>query len=51
MREIVRTTQFKRDFKKVAKSGWHAVNDFLDVVEKLARDIPLPEKISGILDI
>ena len=42
MREIVRTTQFKRDFKKVAKSGRYAVSDFLEVIEKLAQDIPLP---------
>ena len=44
MREIVRTTQFKRDFKKVSKSGRYAVPDFLEIVDLLARDISLPQK-------
>jgi mRNA interferase YafQ len=44
MREIVRTTQFKRDFKKVSRSGRYAVSDFLEVVDMLARDVPLPIK-------
>ena len=43
IREIVRSTQFKRDFKKLSKSGRYDVSDFLDVVDKLAHDIPLPK--------
>lgn len=43
IREIVRSTQFKRDFKKLSKSGRYDVSDFLDVADKLARDIPLPK--------
>ena len=43
IREIVRSTQFKRDFKKLSKSGRYDVSDFLNVVDKLARDIPLPK--------
>lgn len=43
IREIVRSTQFKRDFKKLSKSGRYNVSDFLNVVDKLARDIPLPK--------
>lgn len=44
MREIIRTSQFKRDFKKLSKSGRYAVDDFLVVVDMLAKDIPLPPK-------
>ena len=44
MREIVRTTQLKRDFKKISKSGRYVVSDFLEIVDLLARDIPLPQK-------
>lgn len=44
MRQIVRTTQFKRDFKKVSRSGRYAVSDFLEVVDMLARDVSLPPK-------
>lgn len=44
VREIVRSTQFKRDFKKISSSGRYAVSDFLEVVNLLAHDIPLPQK-------
>lgn len=44
MREIIRSKQFKRDYKKVAKSGRYSINDFLTVVELLIQDKPLPEK-------
>lgn len=42
-REIVRSAQFKRDFKKLSRSGRYDVSDFLDVVDKLSCDIPLPK--------
>jgi mRNA interferase YafQ len=44
VREIIQTTQFKRDFKKIAASGRYKKQDFLDVTELLVNDIPLPEK-------
>ncbi|OGT39949.1 MAG: hypothetical protein A3E81_02195 [Gammaproteobacteria bacterium RIFCSPHIGHO2_12_FULL_36_30] len=44
VREIVRSTQFKRDFKKISASGRYSVSDFLEVVNLLAHDIPLPQK-------
>jgi mRNA-degrading endonuclease YafQ of YafQ-DinJ toxin-antitoxin module len=37
MREIKETSQFKKDLKKLAKSGKHSAidfNEFLDVVPK-----------------
>jgi len=43
MREIARTSQFKSDFKKLAKSGRYSIEELLEVVEKLAKDLPLPE--------
>ena len=44
MRRIEQTNQFKRDFKKIAASGRYKKKDFLDVVELLIHDKPLPEK-------
>lgn len=44
MREIVRSKQFKRDYKKIAASGRYSIDDFLTVVELLIADKPLPEK-------
>ena len=43
MRRIEQTNQFKRDFKKIAASGRYKKKDFLDVVELLIHDKPLPE--------
>lgn len=45
MREIIETTQFKRDFKKIASSGRYSRSEFLTVVELLALDKPLPSKL------
>lgn len=44
MRKIVETTQFKRDFKKIAKSHqkWFAI--FEEVIHLLIRDAILPTK-------
>lgn len=44
MRKIDQTTQFKRDFKKIAASGRYKKQDFLDVIELLIHDKKLPEK-------
>jgi mRNA interferase YafQ len=44
VREIIQTTQFKRDYKKIVASGRYKKQDFLTVVELLANDQPLPDK-------
>ena len=44
MREIVQTSRFKSDLKKLARSGRHDVNELLAVIEMLASDKLLPEK-------
>jgi len=44
MRAIVRTAQFKSDLKRLAKSGEYSLDELLAVIEKLAKDISLPEK-------
>lgn len=38
MREIVETSQFRKDLKKVKHSGRHKVEDLLEVVRRLASD-------------
>jgi len=43
VRKIVQTKQFKKDFKKLA-SGPHKLDDFINIVELLAADKPLPHK-------
>lgn len=45
MREIIETTQFKRDYKKIASSGCHSRQEFLTVVELLSLDKTLPQKL------
>lgn len=44
MREIVESAQFKRDLKKVAKTGRYARADLLDIVAALANDEVLAPK-------
>ncbi len=44
MREIEQTSQFKKDFKKLSKTGKHDLGEFLNVLEFLVNDIALPEK-------
>ena len=44
MRHLEQTSQFKRDFKKVASSERYKKQDFLTIVELLINDQPLPEK-------
>lgn len=44
MREIVRTSQFKSDLKRLAKSSKYSIDELLAIVEKLANNISLPVK-------
>ena len=44
MRDIFRRTQFKIDFKRVSRSGKYKLEDVLGIIEKLAKDEPLPER-------
>ncbi|WP_176631589.1 type II toxin-antitoxin system YafQ family toxin [Desulfolutivibrio sulfoxidireducens] len=44
VREINETASFKRDMKRMARSGRYAVNELLTVVHALAEDIPLEPK-------
>jgi mRNA interferase YafQ len=44
MREIVQTSRFKSDFKKLARSGRHDIDELLIVIEMLAGGKSLPEK-------
>jgi len=45
MREIVQTSRFKSDLKKLARSGRYDVDELLDVVESLAGGKPLPDRL------
>ena len=45
MREIIQTTQFKKDFKKVASSGRYQKKDVLNIVESLLDGRPLPSRV------
>ncbi len=44
MREVVQTSQFKQDLKKIKHSGRYKIDDLLAVVESLACDKPLAVK-------
>jgi mRNA interferase YafQ len=44
MREIVDQSQFRKDFKKLKRSGRYDVNELLAIVEKLSTDSPLEQK-------
>ena len=44
MREVFETTQFKSDFKRVARSGRYKSADLLRVIEDLANDVLLAPK-------
>lgn len=44
MKEIVQTSQFKQDLKKLKHSGRYKIDDLLAVVESLACDKPLAKK-------
>lgn len=44
MRETRQTSQFKKDLKKLAKSGKFDLNELLEIIKDLAEDKFLPEK-------
>lgn len=44
MRIVKQTSQFKRDYKKIAKSGRYSLDDFLEVIDLLISDKPSPNK-------
>ena len=43
-REVQRSTQFKRDYKKAIKQPNRNIALLLEIIEMLANDKPLPEK-------
>lgn len=44
MRDIFQQSQFKKDIKKIKKSGKHNLNELLEVIELIAKDIVLTKK-------
>jgi len=50
VREIVQTSQFKQDLKKIKHSGRYKIADLLSVIESLAGDKPLADKHSQITE-
>jgi len=44
MREIEQTSQFKKDLKRIGKSGKYKLDELLEVINKLAGNTPLDEK-------
>ena len=44
MREIVQTSHFKGDLKKLGRSGRYNLKDLLTVIEMLATGIQMPKK-------
>jgi mRNA interferase YafQ len=43
MREIRQTSQFKKDLKKLAKSGKYTISELTEIIKTLAEDKSLPE--------
>jgi len=43
MREIRQTSQFKKDLKKLAKSGKYKIGELTKIIKMLAEDKSLPE--------
>jgi len=44
MRETRQTSQFKKDLKKLAKSGKFDLNELLEIIKDLTEDKSLPER-------
>lgn len=44
MKDIVRTNQFKKDFKRISKQNINFKEAFIEVVQKLCDSETLPEK-------
>ena len=42
MREIVYTASFRKDYKRLSRSGRHDLNLLKEILAMLAHDIPLP---------
>lgn len=44
MREVIESTRFKKDLKRVSKSGRYDLDDFMEVIKLLLKDEALPQK-------
>ncbi|MBF0101245.1 MAG: type II toxin-antitoxin system YafQ family toxin [Desulfobacterales bacterium] len=44
MRKIIQQTQFKKDLKKISRSGCYQIDDLFSIIEKLIHDKPLDTK-------
>ncbi len=44
LREIITSSQFRRDYKKAARSGWFTFSEFEKIINLLIDDQPLPSK-------
>lgn len=44
MRQIIRSSRFKADIKRIAGSGKHRPDDLFDTLERLVKDEPLDRK-------
>ncbi|MEI7795225.1 MAG: type II toxin-antitoxin system YafQ family toxin [Methylococcaceae bacterium] len=44
MREVVTISSFKKDYKRLKRSGHYVMEELKNVVEQLTNDEPLPEK-------
>lgn len=44
VREVIKTTQFKKDFKKIASSGRHSRDEILNLIDLLSNDKIIPRK-------
>lgn len=44
MREIIESSRFKKDLRKISKSGRYNLDDFIEVIKLLLEDESLPQK-------
>jgi mRNA interferase YafQ len=44
MREVVTISSFKKDYKRLKRSGHYVMEELKNVVEQFINDEPLPEK-------
>lgn len=44
MLDVVLTSSFKKDYKRLNRSGKHEMQDLQDIVEKLANGLPFDQK-------
>jgi len=45
VKTVVQTSQFKQDIKRIKYAGRYAIDDLLAIVDLLARNQPLSEKL------